>query len=113
MKKLLIVLIILSIIIRIPITSNEVGNDSFLVHGEANSISTYGKAIWVIHPLSFIGIYPLSVPSTVPFLLSGISQTVNLEMAQVILIYSILLGIIGIFTMYILALELKNDTFLP
>jgi len=62
-------LVLLNVALRYPTTSHEVGVDSFVIHGLANSISENGYAKWVVHPLSIFGFYPYSYPSGVPYLL--------------------------------------------
>ena len=105
-------LILLNIILRYPTTPHEIGNDSFAVHGIANSISAFGYAKWWIHPASIIGLYPYSAPSAVPFLLSGISQCSNMDTESVILLYSMVLGLFSIFAAYLMAGAIwDNDIF--
>jgi len=102
-------LVILNIIIRIPSTPHETGVDSFLIHTLANSISVFGQANWWINPLSVFGFYPYSYASVVPFSLSGISQSANLDMELTILIFNIIVGTFSVFTMYLLAGAIKDD----
>jgi len=107
---ILILLIVLNIIIRIPTMRNEPGQDTFVIHSLANSISNAGFAAWVNHPLSFFGMYPGSYPSAGPFWLSGFNLLTNLEMDEVILITSIILGLIGFFSAYLAAKGIENNT---
>lgn len=102
-------LILLSIILRLQVVSNEIGADSFMVHMAANSISEFGYAKWVLHPLSFFGMYAFSEVSALPFFLSAIFQSTGIEMRSVIFLFNILLGILGIFTIYVLASAISND----
>jgi hypothetical protein len=75
--------------------------DSTYVWGLANSISTFGYAEWILHPLSFFGLYPLSYPSAVPTILSIISQVLGLDIEYVILLFGFVLGILGMFGAFI------------
>jgi hypothetical protein len=102
-------LIALNIIIRYPVTPHELGNDAFFIHGLANSISEYGYAKWVIHPLSFFGLYPYSYASGVPHLLSICSSITGLGMECTIYMVSLLLGIIGIFGAFVMAGEFSDN----
>lgn len=108
---ILLMLIMLNVIIRIPAFPHEIGVDSFKIHAYANLISSDGFANWILHPLSVFGSYPFSIPSAVPFLQSGLSQSTAINMEHIILITSIVIGIIGTFTSYIMAKEIKNDDF--
>lgn len=106
---LLAFLAMLNIIFRYPTTPHEIGIDSFFIHGLANSISTFGYAEWILHPLSFFGLYPLSYPSAVPTILSIVSQASGLDVEYVILLFGFVLGILGMFGAYSMALEIRKD----
>lgn len=108
---LLIFLIAFSIVMRIPPEPHEIGSDSFANHLLADSISRDGYAKWIVHPLSFFGLYPLSYPSGGIFFLSAMSQSMNINMEYTILLSSLLIGIMGALFVYILAKDIKNDTF--
>jgi hypothetical protein len=99
----------LNIAIRYPTAQHEIGIDSFVMHILSNSIieNHFGK--WILHPLSYIGLYPLSYPSAYPFLAAGTSLTSGLQVEASILIISVVLGLIGVFSTYFLAREIKND----
>jgi hypothetical protein len=83
--------------------------ESTFIWGLANSISTFGYVEWILHPLSFFGLYPLSYPSTVPTILSIVSQALGLDIEYVILLFGFVLGILGMFGAYIMALEVRKD----
>jgi hypothetical protein len=104
-----IILIALNIIIRLPMTYHEVGVDTFYIHALASSISTFGRAEWLIHPSSFFGVYPYSYPSTQPYLLSGISQALGISIENSILLFSLFLGQLGLFSAYLLAKEFFEE----
>lgn len=102
-------LILLNVIMRIPLTPHEIGNDSFLHYFFADSISTYGYAKWWIHPLSIVGLYPFSMASALPFYLSGISQVSLLPMGQAIWVALLAIGIFSSFTAYLMAGAIQDD----
>lgn len=106
---LILLLIILNIVIRIPSNPHEKGYDSFFIHSLANSISIFGEAKWWINWLSIFGLYPFSYASAVPFILSGISQTILLGMEKTILLYCSILGLLSIFTAYLFARSIYNN----
>lgn len=108
---LLSLLALLNIIIRYPVSHHAYGTDSFFVYGLATSISNYGYAKWVIHPMSLLGLYPLSYPSMYPFLLSGTSVCTNISIEYIILISEIILSILGMLSIYLVAREVKDDDF--
>ena len=110
--KLFVLLITLNIILRFQAISHEIGYDSFLMHMMANSLSEFGYAKWFLHPLSIFGLYPASYTSTMQFLLSGISQCTSMEMESVIFLYCVFIGLLSMFTAYLMAGEIiDNDLF--
>ena len=104
--------IILNCILRLQVVFREIGYDSIEMHVMTNSLSEFGYARWFLDPLSIVGMYPASYTSAMHFLLSGISQTTNMEMNSVIFIYTIFLGIISFFIAYTMAgIFIDNDVF--
>ena len=104
--------IFLNIILRFQAVSQEIGIDSFQMHVMINSLSEFGYAKWIIHPLSVIGLYPGSYTSTMHFLISGISQIAELDTKSVIFLYNAIIGTLSMFTAYLMAQEiLDNDIF--
>lgn len=106
---LLTLLVILNFILRIPSIPHEKGRDSFLVHSLANSITYFGQAEWWLNWLSVFGLYPYSIASAVPFSLSGVEQLTGIEMEKTILLFSIIIGLLSIFIVYVLAGRVYND----
>jgi len=105
-------LIVLNLILRIPFYPHEYGHDSFVIHILANSVSQFGYAKWWLNPLSVFGLYPFSVCSAVPFILSELSQITGVDMEHVILLFCFFLGISIIFMAYIFAGVIwDNDIF--
>jgi hypothetical protein len=106
---LLILLIILNIIIRVPSIPHENGNDSFMLHTLANSITQFGEAKWWLSIYSIFGMYSYSYASAIPFLLSGINQLTGIDTETSIWVMSVPLGLLSMFSAYIMAGEIKND----
>jgi hypothetical protein len=106
---MLMFLLTLNVAIRYPTIQHEIGVDSFVMHILSSSIieNQYGK--WILHPLSYIGLYPLSYPSAYPFMAASTSVTTGVDVEVSILFISIILGLIGVFGTYFLAREIKND----
>lgn len=102
-------LIVLNIAIRLPVTAHAIGVDTFYIFGLAESISTFGYAKWIIHPASFFGVYPYSYPSAYLFIVSGLSQTSGISTEYIILIFGIILGISSVFFMFLFAKEVLNN----
>ncbi|MCG7848058.1 MAG: hypothetical protein MIO93_02620 [ANME-2 cluster archaeon] len=106
---LFLLLILLNAIIRIPSIHHEKGNDSFLIHILSNSITTFGEANWLTNFPSIFGLYPASYASGLPFILSGISQITNIEMEITILLFSVVLGLLSLYTSYLLGGIIYNN----
>ena len=105
-------LILLSVVLRYPTTSHEIiGEDSYYYHMLGNKITSSGYATWVVSPFSLFGWYPFSTPVGLPYLLSGFSQCTGVGMEYAILIFSFILGVIGVLAVYALSLRIKKDGF--
>jgi len=55
--------------------------------------------------------YPYSYASAVPFILSGISQLSGLDMEITVLLFDVFVGLLSIFTAYLLAGMIRDDDF--
>jgi len=92
---------------------HEVGVDSFAIHTLAESIVATGAASWILSPFSYFGLYPASYPSAGPFLLASVSSTADIEIEGGILLTSLLLGVLGILTAYLMAREFRRTSLFP
>lgn len=101
-------LILLNILLRVPFIPHEFGADSFFIHTMANQIVEYETAPWIIHPLSFFGLYPLSNASVVPMLLAVLSFVSGVGMEHTILYASMAFSILGAVSAYALAGRIKT-----
>lgn len=104
--KIFILLTLLNIIIRIPHGPHELGTDTFVIHSLAANI--VGNEKLITHPLVPFGLYPNSYPYAAPFILSSFSQLISIDIEHTILLTSILFGILGMLTSYIMASEFSN-----
>ncbi|TQD27265.1 hypothetical protein [Methanolobus vulcani] len=107
--QLFLLLIVLNVILRMPIYFYEIGWDSFNIHILANAISYFGKANYWESVYSVFGFYPLSYASSLPFLISGLSQLSNLANYYSIFIISVFLGIFCIFSSYSMSTFIRKD----
>lgn len=101
--------IILNLILRYPATPHEIGWDSYEIHIAANSISTFGCIKWWLDPTCLFGFHPYSYDSSVPLLLSGISQGTSINMEWTIWLFSTIIGIFSAFNAYLMAEAIYND----
>jgi hypothetical protein len=79
------------------------------MQGLANQIVADGHAAWIIHPLSYLGLFPLSYPSGGIFLPASVDVLSGYPSEISILALSMLMGIIGVLGAYMLAREFKKD----
>lgn len=106
---LLAFLAVLNLALRYPRTPHETGVDSFFIHTLATQVAVHGYAEWILNPLSYFGLYPLSYPSASPFLIAGLTITSGLPMEAAILVLSPLLGLIGMLSAYLMGREMNDD----
>lgn len=74
--------------------------DSYSIHHLADTILIDGYAKWTIHPLSYVGYYPLSYPMGVPMLLAEFSAISGLNLESAILVECMIIAAvfsIGVF----------------
>jgi hypothetical protein len=107
--QLLVLLVILNIILRLPVTPHGLQQDSFSMQARANFISSNGFADWILNPLSFFGLYPFSYPSGIAFFISEISQCTGIGMEWTVWLAAAFFGVLGVFTSYLMAKEINND----
>lgn len=100
-----ILLIVLNIIFRVPLTPHEIGDDSFYIHDLTDSIIDSGSIKWAIHPLSYFGLYALSYPAGAPATFAMVSQVINIDISWSIYFASLLFALLGMFSTYLLAGE--------
>lgn len=78
----------------------ETGVDALQYHRMTNAIARNGLAPWVVNPLSYIGVYPGSDSSGVPFLAASFSLLAGVSIGLTVLIYdAVLLLTIGLGTL--------------
>jgi hypothetical protein len=103
---LLLVLVLLSLVVRYPLVQHERNQtDSYTMHLFSKAIVDQGYAKWTFSPLSYVGYYPLSYPSGVPFLLAEIAEITGVDIELSILLCNLLIAVIFCFGMFGLSRE--------
>ena len=107
----IIALILLSIAIRYPLVSHErYQTDSYFIHTLSSSIVDEGYAVWTVNPLSYVGYYPLSYPSGMPFVISELSIMTGTDIELSILLSCFVFGVLFCVIVFCLArMFLKNN----
>src|SRR5437899_694530 len=93
---LLLFLFFVNLLVRYPRTPHELGYDGFVYHGMTVSLIQHGYALWILHPFSYFGLYPLSQPSGSFFFLGDLSVLSGIVLEASILIYDFGLVALGL-----------------
>jgi len=92
---LLIVLsiVLISIAVRYPLVEHERNQtDSYFIHRLSYSIVDSGYAKWTFSALSYVGYYPFSYPSGMPFLVAEVSSLTGLNIESCVLLINFVLA---------------------
>src|SRR5437870_8118412 len=106
---LLLFLLSLNLIARFPRTPHELGFDGFVYHGMTTSLIYSGYAEWILTPLSYFGLYPLSHPSGSFFFLADLSQVAGTPVEAAILIFDMSLVSLGLFFSFVMLFGFRRD----
>lgn len=106
---LLLFLVSLNLLVRYPRTPHELGLDGFVFHGMTLTLVEDGVAKWVIHPLSFLGLYPLSHPSGSIFFLASLTAVSGSPIEGAILLFDGGLILVGLLAAFMLSMEIRRD----
>jgi 6-pyruvoyl-tetrahydropterin synthase-like protein len=99
-----------NILFRYPLdVGHELGADTTFVHTLATGVTQTGHAGWVIHPLSYFGLYALSYPSAIPFTLGSTSLTTGLPMEGAMLFFGWIVSIAGAWGAYLASRSIRRD----
>ncbi len=88
----------------------EQGVDAILYHHMAATITQFGYAPWVVNPLSYVGIYPGSDSSAVPFFVASISMVLGAPVGAGVLLYDLLLLVLFTSGLFVLVHALSHRT---
>lgn len=105
---LLVLLIALSLAIRLQ-NDHQTDFDSYWLHAQAESIQLHESALWVFHPASIFGYYPMSYPSGTMFFLATASSFLGLDMNQTVFITSVFTGLLITLLVFAFAHRLTNS----
>src|SRR5256885_2595699 len=105
-------LICVNLLVRYPLLSHEIGIDTFIFHGMATDLAALGHAKWTLHPLSYLGLYPLSQPSGSPFFVVAFSGISSVSIEGSILLMDLTIAPIAILVAFLLGWEFaRNEVF--
>ncbi len=107
---LILALVAFNLLLRYPLGSqHEYGADTSYIHSLAQSLSVNGYALWILHPLSYFGLYALSYPSAGPFLSSAFNQVSGVPLEGTFFVQSLVFGTLGPLGMIVFGRSLSSD----
>jgi len=107
---LLIGLALANIVFRYPIdTGHELGSDTTFVHSLANRVVQSGRAVWILQPTSYLGLYALSYPSAMPFFFASASMVGGGPIEAVTLFSGWTFALAGCLGAFLLARRIRRD----
>ena len=101
--------VVINLILRYPFTPHQLGADTYMIYIYSNVLVTNGYCPWLLHVLSYIGLYPFSYPLSGPVMISSISMLSGLDIEIIIYIVSTIFGILSFFTSFFAAELIIND----
>lgn len=100
----------LTLVFRYPLAvSHELGSDTSFIHSLTDSLVTQGRALWILNPLSYFGLYALSYPSAAPFLFASLSDMAGIPAEPVVLFVGFVFAIVGCLATFTAARLIRND----
>ncbi len=99
-----------TLLFRYPLgTYHELGADTTFIHTLADNIVQNGRALWIVHPLSYFGLYALSYPSAMPFFFASGDVVTGLPVEGVVLIFCWIVAFVGAWSGFLAARAIRRD----
>ena len=107
---LLAAMTLINLVFRYPVDiPHELGSDTTFVHSLADSIMIGGHAAWIVHPLSYFGLYSLSYPSAMPFWFASASELSGAPVEFGTLAFGWIVSLIACWGGFLFARALRRD----
>jgi len=109
---LLCLMILVNLAVRYPLDDIEpMGSDTYFTLDLGRGLAEEGRAAWILSPLSYFGLYPLSYPSGTPFVFAEFHLLTGVDWNAVALVFSILFTLLFILGGFMLfrAFRLRDD----
>ena len=108
--SLILVVNVVAVLYRYPLElGHEVGSDTTFIHSLAGSLSDRGYAAWILHPLSYFGLYALSYPSAMPFLFGSLAEAGGIPVEGAILLSGLVFSIAGGLSAFAASRSIRED----
>lgn len=97
-------IVLIAIAVRYPLVEHERNQaDSYFIHQLSDSIVDSGYAKWTFSVFSYVGYYPFSYPSGMPFLVAEVSSLTGLNIESCILLTNFVLASLFCLACFVLA----------
>ena len=101
---------VVAVLYRYPLElGHEVGSDTTFIHSLAGSLSDRGYAAWILHPLSYFGLYALSYPSAMPFLFGSLAEAGGIPVEGAILLSGLVFSLAGGLSAFAASRSIRED----
>ena len=108
-KSSLVLLALLTLLLRYPITPSPTGTDNFYYISLIQAILSNGQIFWAENISSFYGLFPGTTPLGTPILATTICSVTGLSIYQYQLAHSITLSLISTFGFFMLTGEFTEN----
>jgi len=108
-KSSLLLLALLTLLLRYPVTPSPTGTDNFYYISMIQAILSNGQIFWAENLLSFYGLFPGTSPLGAPILATTICSVTGLSVHQYQLVHSITLSLISTFGFFMLTGEFTEN----
>src|SRR2546427_3974847 len=99
-----------NILFRYPLdVGHELGADTTFIHTLAIGVVQEGRGAWILHPLSYFGLYALSYPSAIPLTLASTSLTSGSPIEGAMLFFGWIVATAGGLGAYLAARSIRRD----
>src|SRR6266540_1174852 len=107
---LILVVNVVAVLYRYPLgLGHEAGSDTTFIHSLAQSLVSEGGAAWILHPLSYFGLYALSYPSAMPFLFASESDAGGIPVEGAILVTGFVFSTVGALSAFAATRSVRDD----
>lgn len=107
---LLFAVVLVALLFRYPLAKeHEMGSDTTFIHSLSDSLVGNGFALWILHPLSYFGLYALSYPSAMPFLFGSFSLASGVPVEGSMLLIGFVFTIAGALSAFAAGRAAKDD----
>jgi hypothetical protein len=97
-------IMLIAIAVRYPLVDHERNQtDSYFIHRLSYSIVDSGYAKWTFSAFSYVGLYPFSYPSGMPFLIAEVSSLTGLNIESCILLTDFVVASVFCLACFVLA----------